>query len=286
MLRLALAGAGLSRHYGGGGSPRGFDVWFIYWLLDKNLWVKKRTFMDARYDRNIRIKEIGEEGQNKLMYSSVLVIGAGGLGSPSLYYLASAGLGRIGIADGDKVEATNLNRQIIHFSNDLEKNKTESAREKVLALNPDVNIICHTKMITEENAAALISCYDFIIDAVDNFAVKYLINDTCVKLKKPFCHCGALAWGGQVMTYVPGGPCLRCFMPDVPKDNEITASKEEGILGAAAGNIGTLQAMEAIKYLTGSGNLLAGRMLFFDGLKTEYRTLKVSKKSGCLACGG
>ncbi|MBN2753379.1 MAG: HesA/MoeB/ThiF family protein [Candidatus Goldbacteria bacterium] len=242
--------------------------------------------MDTRYDRNVRIKEIGVEGQNKLMSSSVLVIGAGGLGSPVIYYLAAAGTGTIAIADGDKVEEINLNRQILHFEADLGRLKTESAADKVKKLNSGVKVICHLQMITAQNAADIISQYDFIIDAVDNFAVKYLINDTCVKLKKPFCHGGALAWGGQIMTYVPGQACLRCFIPDVPKGEDAHTSINDGILGAAAGNIGTLQAMEAVKYLTGNNELLTGRMLFFDGLKTQYRVLNITKKQGCSACGG
>jgi len=242
--------------------------------------------MDTRYDRNIRIKEIGEKGQDKLMSSSVLVIGAGGLGSPAIYYLAAAGTGTIAIADGDKAEVINLNRQILHFESDLGRRKTESAADKVKNLNSKIKVICHPEMINAQNAADIIQRYDFIIDTVDNFAVKYLINDTCVKLKKPFCHGGALAWGGQVMTYVPGEACLRCFMPAVPSGDDARTSINDGILGAVAGNIGTLQAMEAIKYLTGSGSLLINRMLFFDGLKTQYRVLNITKKQGCSACGG
>lgn len=242
--------------------------------------------MDTRYDRNIRIKEIGAEGQNKLLSSSVLVIGAGGLGSPVIYYLAAAGTGTIAIADGDKVEVINLNRQILHFESDLGRLKTDSAADKVKKLNSKVKVICHPQMINAQNAADIISQYDFIIDAVDNFAVKYLINDTCVKLKKPYCHGGALAWGGQLMTYTPGQACLRCFMSNVPAGDDAHTSINDGILGAVAGNIGTLQAMEAVKYITNAGTLNTGRMLFFDGLKMQYRVLNITKKQGCTACGG
>jgi molybdopterin/thiamine biosynthesis adenylyltransferase len=238
-----------------------------------------------RYNRNILLKGIGQEGQEKLLGAGVLVIGAGGLGSACLYYLAAAGIGTIGIADPDTVEPTNLNRQIMHSSKDLNRQKTDSAAEKIKAMNPDIHINSNYLYVDADNIKGLISPYDFIIDATDNFPSKYLINDTCVASKKPFSHGSALAYNGQAMTYVPGSACLRCVMPQVPQGESAPTSKQEGILGAAAGHIGTLQAMEAVKFLTGAGELLVNRMLFFDGFKISYKINRINKDTRCI-CGG
>jgi molybdopterin/thiamine biosynthesis adenylyltransferase len=238
-----------------------------------------------RYNRNILLKGIGQEGQEKLLGASVLVIGAGGLGSACLYYLAAAGVGTIGITDPDTVEPTNLNRQIMHSLKDLNRQKTDSAAEKIKAINSDIHVNSNYLFVDEDNIKGLISPYDFIIDATDNFPSKYLINDRCVASKKSFSHGSVLAYNGQAMTYVPGNACLRCVMPQAPHGESAPTSKQEGILGAAAGHIGALQAMEAVKFLTGAGELLVNRMLFFDGFEISYKISRINKDTRCI-CGG
>ena len=238
-----------------------------------------------RYSRNILLKEVGIKGQQKLLSSKVLVIGAGGLGSPAVMYLAVAGVGTIGIADKDKVELSNLNRQIIHATNKIGKDKTESAKDTVNNLNSDITVNIHNGLITQQNISEIISPYDFIIDATDNFETKFLINDSCVFAKKPFSHAGVVGFQGQLMTYVPNKSCCyRCvFKEPPPKDCALSCSKD-GILGATAGIIGTLQATEAIKYILSIGELLIGYMLTYNALTNEFRKIKLpapSKKCVC-----
>lgn len=238
-----------------------------------------------RYSRNILLKEIGIKGQEKLLSSKVLVIGAGGLGSPCAMYLAEAGVGTIGIADKDVVELTNLNRQIIHTADKVGKNKTESAKDTINKLNPDINVNVHEGLITKDNISDIISEYDFIIDATDNFETKFLINDFCVLNKKPFSHAGVVGLQGQLMTYVPGSCCYRCVFKEPPPKDCVPACSQAGILGAVAGVIGTLQAIEAIKYLLSIGKLLTGYLLTYDALTCEFRKIKLPERDkDCPVC--
>lgn len=230
-----------------------------------------------RYKRNILIDGIGEEGQNKLLQSKVLVIGAGGLGSPVLYYLVAAGVGTVGIIDYDIVDITNLQRQIIHNEIDLGRLKIESATEKLKALNPKCNIITYKDKFTADNADTIINDYDFIVDCCDNYDTKFLINDVCVKNKKPYSHGAVVALQGEVMTYIPEHACYRDVFDSQPKDGTIPNSAEIGILGSIAGVIGSIQATETIKYLTGLGNLITNRILIFDGKSMSFHSLKVKK---------
>ncbi|MDO4616568.1 MAG: HesA/MoeB/ThiF family protein [Lachnospiraceae bacterium] len=240
-----------------------------------------------RYDRQIRLAEIGIAGQEKLKHAKVLVIGAGGLGSPAIMYLSGAGVGTIGIVDSDIVSITNVHRQIIHPEKNAGINKAASASEFIKANNSDVQINIHECLLTEENAVEIISQYDFIIDAVDNFETKFLINDTCVYLKKAFCYAGVIQMHGQVMTYVPDmGACMRCVFEDIPEDGLVEKCVTVGVLGPVCGIIGCIEAVEAIKFITGIGNLLIGRMFIFDALNMNCRIAKFSKPSRtCKACG-
>lgn len=240
-----------------------------------------------RYSRHFVLKEIGAEGQKKLFDAKVLVIGAGGLGSPAAIYLASAGIGTIGIADADAVDLSNLQRQILHTINDLGKSKAESAKETINQLNPDVKVNAHPVFVSAETILELISNYDIIIDATDNFTAKFLINDACVIAKKPFVHAGVIRFQGQLMTYVPGqGPCYRCVFQSPPPEDAVPACRQAGILGAACGIIGSMQAVEAVKYILGIGELLTGCLLTCDALRMEFRKIKLPKDtSGCAVCG-
>ncbi|WP_164173608.1 molybdopterin-synthase adenylyltransferase MoeB [Ruminococcus flavefaciens] len=240
-----------------------------------------------RYSRHITLKEIGVKGQKKLLAANVLIIGAGGLGAPAAMYLAAAGVGTIGIADCDNVELSNLQRQIIHTTDDVGKSKVQSAAETLKALNPDVEVITYHEYVNSKNIAAMIADYDFIIDGADNFPTKFLINDACVLGRKPFCHAGILRFEGQLMTYVPDkGPCYRCIFEAPPPNDAVPSCREAGVIGAMAGIIGSMQALEAVKYITGQGQLLTGSMLIFDGLKMEWRKVKLPKRvPTCPICG-
>lgn len=241
----------------------------------------------SRYSRHITLKEIGVKGQKKLLAAKVLIIGAGGLGAPAAMYLAAAGVGIIGIADCDKVELSNLQRQIIHTTNDVGKSKVQSAAETINALNPDVHVITYETYINSKNIADIIKDYDFIIDGTDNFPAKFLINDACVLGRKPFCHAGILRFEGQLMTYVPDkGPCYRCIFEAPPPKGAVPSCREAGVIGAMAGIIGSMQALEAVKYITGQGELLTRSMLIFDGLKMEWRKVRLPKRvADCPVCG-
>lgn len=239
-----------------------------------------------RYSRQTLVEEIGEEGQAKLKNAKVLVVGAGGLGSPILQYLAGAGVGTIGIVDFDTVSISNLHRQVIHPASRVGVNKAESAKETMREINNNVEVITYQQMLTEDNAEEIFADYDFVLDAVDNFDGKFLINDTCVKLRIPFCHAGVIRFEGQVLTWVPGhGPCFRCIFEDIPEEGSVPTSSQVGIMGPIAGAIGCLQALEAIKYITGAGELLTGRMLIIDGLTMKSRVAKFSEpREDCPAC--
>ncbi|MGN0469766.1 MAG: HesA/MoeB/ThiF family protein [Acutalibacteraceae bacterium] len=241
----------------------------------------------SRYSRNILLDGIGKNGQEKLLNAKVLVIGAGGLGSPVCMYLAAAGVGTIGIADNDEVDLSNLQRQIMHNTSNLGVSKVVSAQKTLADMNPDVNIITYKTMINADNINEIIRDYDFIVDACDNFPTKFLINDACVIAKKPFVHGGVVGYNGQLMTYVPNMdcPCYRCIFENVPKKDSVPHSSQVGILGANAGVIGSLQAFEAIKYIIGTGELMTGKMLTFDGLTMKFRTVPFKHKSpDCKVC--
>lgn len=240
-----------------------------------------------RYSRHIILKEVGEKGQKKLLNAKILIIGAGGLGSPAAMYLAAAGVGTIGIADADEVDLSNLQRQIIHATDDIGRAKVQSAKETMNKINPDVTVNTYHIFITSENIMDLIKDYDFIIDSTDNFSAKFLINDACVMAKKPFSHAGIIGFKGQLMTYVPGeGPCYSCVFKNPPPKGAVPTCKQTGIIGAMCGVIGSLQAMEAIKYILGAGELLTGYLLTYDALKMEFRKVKLPKdNSDCAVCG-
>lgn len=239
-----------------------------------------------RYSRHIILKEVGVKGQKKLLNAKVLIIGAGGLGAPAAMYLAAAGVGTIGIADADEVDLSNLQRQIIHSTADIGKAKVKSAEETMTAINPDVTVKTYRTFVTSENVLDLIADYDFILDGTDNFPAKFLINDACVMAKKPFSHAGIIRFKGQLMTYVPGeGPCYRCVFKNPPPKDAVPTCKQAGVIGAMGGVIGSLQAMEAIKYIIGQGDLLTGRLLTYDALKMEFRTVKLPKDDNCAICG-
>ena len=240
-----------------------------------------------RYSRNIILKEIGVKGQKKLMNAKVLIIGAGGLGSPAALYLAAAGVGTIGIADSDKVDLSNLQRQIIHTTNDVGKFKADSAKESMENINPDVKVIVYHEFVNSKNALDLIKDYDFVIDGTDNFPAKFLINDACVISKKPYSHAGIIRFQGQLMTVIPGeSPCYRCVFKEMPPKDAIPTCRQAGVIGAMAGVIGCLQALEAIKFITGAGKLLTGSLLTFDALEMNFRKIKISKRNhNCAVCG-
>ena len=240
-----------------------------------------------RYSRHIILQEVGVKGQKKLLNGKVLIIGVGGLGAPAAMYLAAAGVGTIGIVDADEVDLSNLQRQIIHGTADVGKAKVKSAKETMNAMNPDVTVNTYREFVTSENVMDLIKDYDFIIDGTDNFPAKFLINDACVMAKKPFSHAGIIRFKGQLMTYVPGeGPCYRCVFKNPPPKDAVPTCKQAGVIGAMGGVIGSLQAMEAIKYLIGVGNLLTGKLLTYDALKMEFHTIKLPKANGtCAVCG-
>ncbi|SHH66167.1 Molybdopterin or thiamine biosynthesis adenylyltransferase [Sporobacter termitidis DSM 10068] len=239
-----------------------------------------------RYSRHIILKEVGVKGQKKLLESKVLIIGAGGLGAPAALYLAAAGVGTIGIADADEVDLSNLQRQVIHTTLDLGKAKVQSARETMEAVNPDVRVRAYQTFVAADNIMELVRDYDFVIDGTDNFPAKFLINDACVLAKKPFSHAGIIRFRGQLMTYVPGqGPCYRCVFKAPPPPDAVPTCRQAGVIGAMGGVIGSLQAMEAIKYIVGKGELLTGALLTYDALTMEFRKIKLPGNGSCAVCG-
>lgn len=239
-----------------------------------------------RYQRNILLGDIGRIGQEKLLSSRVLVVGAGGLGSPVLLYLAAAGVGNIGVIDGDTVELSNLQRQIIHGNDNLGQYKVFSAKKRMLAINPDLRIQALRQLFTRENGEEIVRQYDFVVDATDNFAAKFLINDICVSLQVPFSHGGILEYSGQVMTVLPGiSCCYRCVFKAAPPPETAIKCSLAGVLGAVAGITGSIQATETIKYLTGSGELLTDTLLTVDARTMKFRQVQLRKKQTCPACG-
>ncbi|MFZ5800303.1 MAG: HesA/MoeB/ThiF family protein [Candidatus Omnitrophota bacterium] len=238
-----------------------------------------------RYSRQIILREVGGEGQERIQRGKILIVGAGGLGAPAALYLAAAGVGTLGLVDSDKVELSNLQRQVIHFTADVGKAKTLSAQEKIRAINPAVKVITHQLRLSADNIAAVIKDHDFIIDGTDNFPAKFLINDACVLAKKPFSHAGILRFAGQALTYLPDAACLRCVFPKPPPKGIVPTCSQAGILGAVAGMLGSIQAAEALKFLLGKGELLVNRLLSFDALKMEFRTVEIKSNPQCPVCG-
>ena len=238
-----------------------------------------------RYSRHILLQDVGVEGQEKLLQARVLVIGAGGLGAPVSLYLAAAGVGHIGIVDADVVDLSNLQRQVIHFTRDVGRPKVESAKEKMLAINPDVEVTTYYEFLDSTNAEEIIRPWDFVIDGTDNFPVKFLINDACVRLGKPFSHGGILRFGGQTFTHVPGSACYRCMFKEPPPAGAVPTCSQAGVLGAIAGMLGTIQAAEALKYIIGIGELLTNRLLTFDAKTMQFRTVPVKQRDTCAICG-
>ncbi|MDR3230633.1 MAG: molybdopterin-synthase adenylyltransferase MoeB [Synergistaceae bacterium] len=239
-----------------------------------------------RYSRHIILREVGVKGQKRLLESRVLIVGAGGLGSPAALYLAAAGVGTVGIADADSVDLSNLQRQVIHRTADVGRPKVQSACEAMEAINPDVRVREHQTFVAADNVLDLIGDYDFIIDGTDNFPAKFLINDACVLARKPFSHAGIIRFQGQLMTYVPGqGPCYRCVFESPPPPDATPTCRQAGVVGAMGGVIGSLQAMEAVKYIVGTGGLLTGALLTCDALKMEFRRIALPRRSDCAVCG-
>ncbi|MFW5912383.1 MAG: molybdopterin-synthase adenylyltransferase MoeB [Candidatus Hadarchaeota archaeon] len=240
----------------------------------------------VRYSRQIVLPQVGGKGQKKLRDGKILVVGAGGLGSPALLYLASAGIGKIGIVDDDKVELSNLQRQIIHKEDSLGKPKVKSAEKSINEINSEVNVVTYNQRINSENAHDIVKNWDFVIDGSDNFPTKFLINDVCVLEEIPFSHGGILRFTGMATTILPGeGPCYRCFTPEAPPTDAVPSCQEAGVLGVLPGIIGSIQANEAMKYLLEVGELLTNRMLYLDSLELRFEQFEYSNNPKCPICG-
>ncbi len=238
-----------------------------------------------RYARQITLDEVGLAGQRKLLDSKVLVIGAGGLGSPTAIYLAAAGVGTIGIVDGDRVDLTNLQRQVMHFTHDIGRPKTQSARRTLEDLNPEVRVITFQTVLTSENALEIIGDFDVVVNGSDNFPTRYLVNDACVMLGKPLVDASILRWEGQATVFLPGHGCYRCLFPTPPPPGTVPSCAEGGIIGAVAGYMGTLQVIETVKILLGTGDPLANKLLLYDALSGETRSVRWQRNPDCPVCG-
>ncbi len=239
-----------------------------------------------RYSRHLIIPEIGMTGQKRLKNAKVLCVGAGGLGSPALLYLAAAGVGTLGVIDFDVVDESNLQRQIIHGQSDIGRLKAESARDSIAEINPYVNVQVHTDALTNDNVLEIFSGYDLIVDGTDNFATRYMVNDACVLLGKPYVWGSIFRFDGQASVFwAEYGPCYRCLYPDPPPPGMVPSCAEGGVLGVLCGSIGSIQVTEAIKLITGVGDTLAGRLMIYDALEMSYRTVRVRKDPECAICG-
>jgi sulfur-carrier protein adenylyltransferase/sulfurtransferase len=239
-----------------------------------------------RYSRHILIPEVGLEGQRKLKAASVLLVGSGGLGSPAALYLAAAGVGHIGIADYDVVDATNLQRQILHSSATVGRLKTESARERLMDLNPLIQVDTYNEIFSSSNAYRIASEYDMIIDGTDNFPTRYLINDFCALTGKPYIYGSIFRFEGQVSVFdARTGPCYRCLFPEPPPPYSVPSCAQSGVFGVLPGTIGTIQASEAIKIILGIGTSLVGRLLLYDALDMSFQTISLHKNPHCKLCG-
>jgi molybdopterin/thiamine biosynthesis adenylyltransferase/rhodanese-related sulfurtransferase len=262
----------------------GFERWKAEgraWRTGEGLTADQRD----RYSRHILLPEVGEKGQTRLLESKVLLIGAGGLGSPAAIYLAAAGVGTIGIVDDDTVDATNLQRQVLHNVDRIGMSKTDSARETLSAMNPDVKVVTHNERLVARNALEMMTGYDVVVDGGDNFPTRYLVNDASLHLRVPVVHGSIFRFDGQVSVFHPyEGPCYRCLFPEPPPPELSASCAEAGVLGVLPGIIGSIEAMEAIKLLLSIGEPLTGRLLIYDALEQEFATVEVDKDPGCLAC--
>ena len=262
---------------------------YTAWKAAGYKWVQDYQFTPEqliRYSRHFLLPEVGEEGQAKLLKAKVLMVGAGGLGSPSAYYLAAAGVGTMGIIDNDVVDLSNLQRQILHSNDRVGMPKTESAKMTLQALNPDVKIIPYQEKLTSQNIMEIIKDYDIIVDGCDNFPTRYLVNDACVLAKKPNVHGSIFQFEGQASVFYPGkGPCYRCLYPEPPPPEMAPSCQEAGVLGVLPGLIGVIQALETIKLILGKGDTLVGRLLCFNTLTMEISTLKLKADRACPMCG-
>mgnify|MGYP000226302987 CR=1 FL=1 len=240
-----------------------------------------------RYSRHIIMDDVGPEGQSSLLDAEVLVLGAGGLGSPIIQYLAAAGVGTLGIADDDEVELSNLQRQVIHGDDDVGRKKVVSAAAFVTDLNPDVEVRTHETRVTKRNIDELIADYDFVVDGTDNFATRYLVNDACTLAGIPFSHGSIFKFEGQVTTFAgeSDSPCYRCLFPEAPPAGMVPNCATAGVLGVLPGTVGSLQATETVKQLLGVGESLDGSMLFFDALEMEFDQVEIPKQADCPVCG-
>ena len=239
----------------------------------------------TRYSRHIIMNQVGSLGQRKIFDAKVLIVGAGGLGSPVALYLALAGVGTIGLVDFDVVDLSNLQRQILHQNDDVGKRKVVSARETLNAYNPDVKVITHEEPLHSENALGIIEGYDIIVNGADNFAARYLVNDACVFLKKPLVDGSILLFDGQATVYLPGKGCYRCLYPTPPPPGMVPSCAEAGVLGALCGTVGSIQATEVLKLILGIGESLNGRLMLYDALSMEMRQVRVRRDPNCVVCG-
>jgi len=240
----------------------------------------------SRYSRHLILPEVGMEGQRRLKAARVLCVGTGGLGSPLAFYLAAAGIGTLGLVDFDVVDASNLQRQIIHSTKDIGRKKLDSAEEKLLALNPALNVVKHDTMLTSANALDILKDYDIVADGTDNFPTRYLVNDACVLLGKPNIYGSIFRFEGQASVFATGqGPCYRCLYPEPPPPGLVPSCAEGGVLGILPGLVGVIQATEAIKLILGKGEPLIGRLLLVDALNMKFRELKLRKNPECPVCG-
>jgi adenylyltransferase/sulfurtransferase len=239
-----------------------------------------------RYSRHLIIPDVGMTGQKRLKNAKVLCVGAGGLGSPAMLYLAAAGVGTIGIIDFDVVDESNLQRQIIHGQSDIGRSKAQSARDSITELNPYVNVILHEEQLDSDNALQIFEPYDLIVDGTDNFATRYLVNDACVLLGKPYAWGSIYRFDGQASVFwAEYGPCYRCLYPEPPPPGMVPSCAEGGVLGVLCASIGSIQVNEAIKVITGIGDPLVGRLMIYDALEMSYRTVRVRKDPECAVCG-
>jgi len=239
-----------------------------------------------RYSRHIILPEVGGKGQKKLQNSKILCVGAGGLGSPVAFYLAAAGVGTIGIIDMDKVDISNLQRQILHSCSDIGKLKVDSAKETLNSINPDVNVLTYAEKLTSKNVKDIIKNFDIVVDGCDNFATRYLVNDACYFDKKPNIYGSVFQFEGRATVFVPDdGPCYRCLHPFPPPAGEVPSCQEAGVLGVLPGLIGLIQATETIKLILGLGKSLKGRLLLYDALSLSFREVKIKKDPNCPLCG-
>ena len=262
---------------------------FGSWKSAGHDWVADRQFSAdelQRYSRHFILPEVGEAGQAKLLDAKVLLIGAGGLGSPTAYYLAAAGVGTLGIVDDDVVDRSNLQRQILHTDDRVGMPKIESAELTLKGLNPDLNVVGYRERVNSENVRSLFEGYDVIVDGCDNFPTRYLVNDACVFMGKPNVHGSIFQFEGQTTVFDPAsGPCYRCLFPEPPPPGAAPSCQEAGVLGVLPGLIGSVQAVETLKLILGIGNSLVGRLLHFDTLSMDIKTLKLRKDPECPVCG-